>query len=208
MFGKLFGKSENAEIDERIVREMAEFFVMMCTSPSQAREMARDILKMAKDEITNAGERDSMYRVGDGNYLLAAEDQNENIGEFLGVRRRHGASDEDIRRWHNLCQLERSALLIQDQLLLVSTYRTAKSQGKSEDEAAELVKKTHPRYTPNAEKIGEDGHEDLLPVELKLRVNDYRLMLVQQNPSKLQNELASSSSFNSWVMEKLSSGEL
>ena len=149
-----------------------------------------------------------MYDTGGGDNLLSFESRSEAARRLLEVRRKHGATDDDIRRWHNLCELERVMLLEQDQWMLLTTFRAARDQGQPDEQAAKTAAKAHARYTAQAEKIGADRHKDLLPAELKLRVNEYRDRLIAHNPSKLKQEVDEAGDFNALVRAKLATGEL
>lgn len=205
---RLFGRSKEARTDDRLVSETVEGLTMFGMPHSQARTMAQELLRTCKRKIADAGGRRTMYDTGGGDGLLSFESRDETIRKFLEVRRSHGATNEDVRRWHNLCELERVMLLEQDQWMLVATFRAVKDQGQPDEQAAKTATKAHARYTAQAEKIGTDGHKDLLPAELKLRVNEYRDRLIAQNPSRLKQEVDEAGDFNALVRAKLATGEL
>ncbi len=206
MFRKLLGKSENADVDKRLIQEMTEGLTLIGFPTNQSKAMSQTVLKKSKDELIKAGQRNDMYRTGDGEHLLLSQDAY--IREHLEACKKHGATDEDIRNWHNLCQLEQSFLLNQDVLIAASLYETEQARGKTKAEAREAVKRSFAKYATLAAEIGEEPSEDSLPVELKLRINKYRLSLIQNHPEKFRRELEEAESFNKWVRSKISLGEL
>lgn len=204
----MFGRSKGSETEKRLVDETAAGLSLVGFSVREAREAASALVKVAKQKLTQAGRASSMYNTGTGDDLLAFETKDKGIKAFLDIRRKHGATDEDIRRWHNLCELERVLLLDADSLMITSTFTAAKGEGQSEEAAAKLAAKVHPRFTHNAEQIGQQGAKDLLPAELKLRVNDYRSGMISHDEARLKRELDEAGDFNALVRSKLAKDAL
>lgn len=209
MFGGLFGRSHEGSIVERLVAETRAGLQGIGMNPRQAQSIARDLVTGIRDGMLKVNpNRLVIFEQGLGSRLLETIDQNPALAKKLELLHSHGVRDEDFRRWHDLCGLEQKVLLKTDEWMMVSMYTAAKSEGHSEKAAAKLVAQAHARYTETPEKIGSEGSAALLPVELKLRVNDYRNKRLQTDPATFNEEIAAAGDFNAFVRKAMQAGLL
>ena len=119
-FSKIFGSS-TAEIEKELQDEYIPMFqTMMNMSSSEADSTFRDLLKQGKVESTQDGTSNLPENLGDS--LLERESTDESIGSMLAKARKEGATDEDIKWWWNLHDLERRMMLKVDDLQKTALY--------------------------------------------------------------------------------------
>lgn len=87
-------------------------------------------------------------------------------------------------------------MLTHDKTLMMAICRSLQNEGCSKEEALSLVSKAHATYTADPTQIARHDSDSFLPAELKLRVNEYRIWCIANNPERLKSELDESSSFN------------
>jgi hypothetical protein len=107
-----FSKKSSAE------SELEELYVNMYVSvkgfsPSEARETIRTFIQQAKEEAQREGTADLPQNFGDE--LLAIESTDEKVKAMFSNVRKEGVTDEDIRWWWNMPDLERRLMLKDDE---------------------------------------------------------------------------------------------
>jgi hypothetical protein len=139
----------------------------------RANGSAAKLLKEVTEEATKAGTLNEPANGGD--LLLQKEKVDEATGARLGVLRREGVEDDDIRSWWNLPDIERRITLKFDELDGAALCTGAVKNGLSFKDAANDVWKVHPLWGDPADTSFRQGEDRPLPIELRRRINDYHL---------------------------------
>ena len=202
---KLFGESSTHET------ELEEMYVDMYVSAkgfsrSEARKAIRGFIQQAKEEAQKEGTVNLPPNFGDE--LLARESTDENVKTMLLKSRKEGVTDEDIRWWWNMPDLERRLMLKDDDLSRMAAFMHQVEQGTITEEAAVEVKKFHPMYGDPSDTGKSSGDDRPLPYELKDRINRYIEMRVKQGADSYKADLEASSSFNALVRREISNDKL
>ncbi len=204
-FSKLFGESSAHE------KKLEELYVDMYVSakglsPSEARETIRTFIQQAKEEAQKEGTADFPPNFGD--VLLSRESTDEKTRAMLSAKRKEGVSDEDIRWWWNMPDLERRLMLKDDASSRIAAFMHHREQDMSREVAVVKVKKSHPIYGDPNDTSESSGDDRPLPNELKDRINRYIETRSQQGADSFKADLEASSSFNALVRGEMRNGNL
>ena len=204
-FSCLFGGSSDIE------RQLEESYVSMFVavkgmSQSEARSMVRNLIKQAKEGAEKEGTSKIPPNFGD--ILIDSEDKEQKIKMMLRKRRNEGVRDEDIRWWWNMHDLERRLLTKDDEVSRLGLFIYHMKEGKSEEQAATLVKKYHPIFGDPDDTSTSSGDDRPLPYELKDRINIYIQHRATNNTDNYKKDIEASSSFNSLVRREIRGGRL
>jgi len=191
--------------------ELEEFYVNKYVSakglsPSEARKTIRTFIQQAKEEAQKEGTVNLPPNFGDE--LLAKESTDEKIKTVFSKSRKEGVTNEDIRWWWNMPDLERRLMLKDDDNSRMAAFIHHLEQGTSKEEAAVEVKKFNPMYGDPNDTGKSSGDDRPLPYELKDRINRYIEMRVKQGADSYKAELEATSSFNALVRLEMSNGKL
>ena len=191
--------------------ELEEFYVDMYVSakglsPSEARKTIRTFIQQAKEEAQREGTADLPPNFGDG--LLAIESTDEKVKAMFSNVRKEGVTDEDIRWWWNMPDLERRLMLKEDESSRIAVFMHHLDQGISQEEAAVKVKEFHPMYGDPSDTSKSSGDDRPLPFELKDRIDRYIEMCREQGADSFKVDLEASSSFNALVRLEMRNGKL
>ncbi len=175
-------------------RELEEFYVDMYVSAkgfsrSDARKAIREFIQQAKEEAQREGTADLPQNFGDE--LLAIESTDEKVKAMFSKSRKEGVTDEDIRWWWNMPDLERRLMLKDD-----------------ENSRIALLKKFHPMYGNPNDTSKSSGDDRPLPFELEDRINRYIEMRREQGGDFFKADLEATSSFNALVRREIRNGNL
>lgn len=203
------------KIEQKLLDEHSQMFVMMGIT---------DAIKMAKDMLNQAIERakkEGTYSLPNnfGSIILKEEKTEdsfvekfaETIRKTLPIKRVDGVTDNDIKWWWNLNEVERNMILAVDEMarLALLAYEI---QNSTEINAAKIVWKFHPVYTYGVQKDAVPSwvkEEDLpLPIELKERVVTYSEKRSNDNLEKYKKDMETSSTFNALIRREIKAGNL
>lgn len=190
-FSNLFKPPLEVELERKFI----PLIIREGVSNQQAKETFQCLLKKVKTDIkTGVPMIPNM-----GDYFLANE-QDETVQRILQQRRAVGVTDDDIRAWWNLEQLERG--MVQEwcdfqQNTLCEYFK--ETEGLSQPDAFAKVKLMLPIYG------GSIFPEDYLPYELKWKVDAYLLEIANdtENIQRYKDEIAAAGSINVFVKKKL-----
>ena len=205
IFSKLFGSSSDIE------KQLEALYVPMFQTTkgmtlTQAKSTFRDLIKEAKEESLKEGT--SKFPQNFGDILLEEESTNPHYKSLLAKKRNQGATDEDIRWWWNMHDLEKRMMTKDDNLNGFALFLKLKEDGLNEEEAGKRVKKSRPIFGDPDDAITSTGEDRPLPWELKNRVNIYIQKRSQPGTEKFKNEIAESSSFNALIRKEIKSGKV
>jgi len=197
---------------EDIERELRELYTaLLCAelgmAPASAESAVEEMLDEAKREGAASGTL--QLPLGFGDVLLKRESADEDIRNMLEVKRKEGVTDDDIRWWWNMHDLERRMILKMDEIHKLALFvKLVDVDGLPEEEAAGRVYKRHPLFGDPRDETYAAGGDRPLPYELKERINEYVARAVEEDPEAFDREMEESSSFNALVRRKIEEGEL
>ena len=149
--------------------------------------------------------------------LEAARAGEEPLRSIVNTARQEGAGDEDIEEWWDFPEKFRQGITISENAFRLAMFRQLMEEGKSEDEAAIMVKKTFPIYgrtgVEEEEKKDAQACKDLglteksrmLPPELRGRADIYREKFGAQKILSLAKEYES---YNAFLRDEIKAGKL
>lgn len=192
---------------EQLIKELrkkyTKVFHSMGVPSEEAEETANTLIDACIQEAQREGAMEMIENYGDT--LLEMEKSDSGIKRFLDVRRSHGVTDEDIREWWNMSDLERRIIVKIEGLKQIALFRRLRDRGLSQDEAAYGVRK----YLPLYGDVDEDSDEHSpLPFELRERVEGYVERRLSEDPDVFSEEVEAFSTFNSFVRSEIKKGNL
>ena len=149
--------------------------------------------------------------------LEAARNGEEPLKSIVNTARQEGARDEDIAEWWDFPEKFRQSITIRENAFRLAMFRQLMKEGKSEDEAAIMVKNTFPIYgrtgveeeekrdAQACKKLGLTEKSRMLPPELRGRIDIYREKMGAQKLLSLSKEYES---YNAFLRDKIKEGKL
>ncbi len=150
--------------------------------------------------------------------LEAARTGKEPLRSIVKTARQDGAQDEDIEEWWDFPEKFRQSITISENAFRLTMFRhLMEEEGKSEDEAAIMVKKTYPIYgrtgveeeekrdAQACKELGLTEKSRMLPPELRGRIDIYREKMGAQKILSLAKEYES---YNAFLRDKIKEGKL
>ncbi|MDW7661841.1 MAG: hypothetical protein SCL54_10525 [Bacillota bacterium] len=192
----------NHEVENRLISVYTEMSVAEGMSRYDAEKMWKENMEKLKQEAKN--EKTDTLPANYGDKLLELEKTASQYREFFAWKRDIGVTDDDIRSWWNLHDLERRLIVFSNDTERFKHFVAVVKNGNSPDQAGQEVMKKHPMYT--SEKPGEDvpDQDKKLPYELTDRINSYYETLLESGDiQKYKTELSMFSSCNAYLRNKL-----
>ena len=197
-------KKSPREIEEDMVEFYSQMLRHLYKSLDQARNEVKKIIESCKEIAKEDGTDNLPENFGDL-IMKGYESGDFKSKKLVEKARNEGATDEDIKKWWNLHDLERRMMIAIDNIFRGALFYKAKDEGLSSDEAAESVRKTFPMYGNPEDTSKVTGDDRLIPHELRDRVNVY---LSKHGTSVIQNKLTKYSSFNAFIRAEIKLGNL
>lgn len=197
-------------IERTLITQQTQLFTVMGLSTNDAKEKAETSVQAA---IKSAKESGRYGREPLGETMLAQPSGfwRTYLDE---IRSLDGVTDEDIRFWWDLDEVERALVDFNDQAMRVSVYIQATGEAidrglpyeLAKVEGASKVRETLPAWGLPTQMNGPDGAR-LLPFELERRLT--RWMEVYAYPVQPPHSPSEGFAvFNDWVREMVSKGAL
>lgn len=181
--------------------------MVMGVSPSQAKRAFRDMLQKAKEESLEEGTSNLPPNFGD--VLLEKETTDEKIRSWLAMKRNEGVSDEEIREWWNMHDLERRILLSFDDVSRFNRFfKSGEEDRGDEEETARGGREFFPVYGDPNEPSHTAGDDRPLPYELRNRVDRYLERKAQTDPEGCRRQIERSSTFNAFIRKEIRKGNI
>jgi len=189
-----------------IEKELAETYVPMLmvmggVSEKKAKREFLQLIKIAKKESKKEGTIN--MPLGFGDHLLENELTDPKIKTMLAKKRKEGVTDDDIRWWWNLHDLERRIMIQIDNIFILGTFSELCEEGFESDIAAKSVRKAYPIYGNPEDTSNTSGDDRPLCRELKNRVNIYTSNRSEKDQNALKSQLENFSSFNAFIRHEL-----
>jgi hypothetical protein len=204
--------SSGSSIEQQLKEVYIPTLVQSGMSVSQANELFSAWLSLAKEESRKEDMDNLPQNFGD--LLLQNEATGPNIKAWLAKVRREGGTDEDIRNWWNLHDLERRIMLKNDEnsrmAVVIDILRTmgaaTETTQESMDKAVDLARRYFPFWGDPDDCAHVSGDDRPLPEELKFRI-DLWIQRKRLDPN-YEEELERSTTFNALVRREIAKGNL
>ena len=194
------------QVEKKLERLYTKMFEGQDISSAEARGIVRQMLRESKEEAKREGTLNLPRNLGD--MLLQKEATDEQYKSKLARLRREGVTDEDIRWWWNMHELERKMIQKTDHRFRMALWLRFREEGLSETEAAMKVAKSFPIFGhPDRTTLFAD-EDRALPYELRNRVNIYIRRRALTGREKFGKEMAEASSVNSLIRKAIREGHM
>jgi hypothetical protein len=195
-----------------IERQLEKFYVTELQktgmSLSEAKSTVRLMLTKAKEEAEKEGTLNLLRQrkaQNLGDILLEKEATDDKFKTKVAKLRKEGVTDEDLRWWWNMHELERRMLQQDDFFARYIQFLKQREDGLTQEEALKKVGKHFPIFgDPDDSDLG-TGDDRRLPYELKDRINIY-VEKRSHDKKRFKKEIEESSSFNALVRKKIKEG--
>ncbi|OIP13805.1 MAG: hypothetical protein AUJ99_00875 [Caldisericum sp. CG2_30_36_11] len=212
IFSKWFKRSQSD-----IEKELGEMYSQMLSqlptgmTLEYARREVKKAIELCKEQAIKEGTIDLPNNYGDL-LIRAAESGDPNAKKIVDKARKEGATDEDIREFWNLNDLQRRMVIWSENLHRVAMASYLLRPGLSKDEekkAAAKIRKTFPMYgDPDNTKVT-SGDDRPLPHELRGKVDRWRIKIInEEGEEKIKERLDRYSTFNAMVRDEIRKGNL
>ena len=196
--------SSKSEMDVALIDTYAAMFSAMDMSSTEAHAEAEAMLTKAKENTQALGRDQWPPNVGDA--LLAGQEVVPGLFASINKAREEGATDDDIRQWWNMHEIERQMVVISDDICRQGVFVQALQHDMSPDAAAAEVRRVFPMYGDPADTEHTTGDDRPLPFELKDRVNMWVQRIATTEPARLK--VPEGKTVNALVRAELRAGQL
>lgn len=204
--------SSGPSIEQQLKEVYVPTLMQTGMSVSQANEVFSAWVSLAKEESREEDMDNLPQNFGD--LLLQNEATGPNIKAWLAKVRREGGTDEDIRNWWNLHDLERRIMVKNDEnsrmAVVIDQLKTMgatkDTMQESMDKAVAHARKYFPFWGDPDDCTHVCGDDRPLPEELKFRINLW-IQRKQFDPN-YKEELERSTTFNALIRREIAKGNL
>lgn len=201
------GLFSHPTIEKELEKTYVPLYQSMGMTYGEAKQKFSELIERCKGESEREGTNNLPQNFGD--ILLAKENIDNSVRSLLTRLREEGVTDNDIRWWWNMQELERRMMKCDDDWTRQTMFFHYMNADKlNPEEAAKKLNKKSPLYgTPTANKAS-FGDDDPLPFELKDRINIYMTDRAQTDFQEFLGEIAEYSSINAFLRGKIKKGEI
>ena len=143
-----------------------------------------------------------------GDKILEKEKNDQKTHQVLEKKRREGVRDDDIRKWWNLDDVERTMMLKVDEFHRMALHIKCRKDGLSVEQAAEQVRKHNPIFGNPEDTTHTQGDDRPLPEELKDRINIYVENRFKDDPEKFKKAIEQSITLNALIRKEIRAGKI
>lgn len=204
---KLFGASQSDLDLEKELEDMYSAYLVqlpMGMTAEEARTSVRDAIKGCKEQAIKEGTANWSENMGDL-LLEAAQVGHEKYKKIVEKARGEGATDEDIREFWNLSDLQRRMVMWSENVFRYSNFLSFRDQGLSADEAMAETRRMFPMYGDPDDTTHTSGDDRPLPHELRGRVDGYRQKI---GAVLIREKVKGFTTYNAFVREEIRMGNL
>lgn len=212
IFSKWFKRSQfniEGELEEMYSRMLSQLPIGMTLE--QAHKEVKKAIKLSKEQAIKEGTADLPDNYGDL-LIQAAESGDPNAKNIVNKARKEGASDEDVREFWNLNDLQRRMVIWSENLHRVAMTTSLWEPGLPKDEEEKIaakIRKTFPKYGDSDDTSVTSGDDRPLPHELRGRVDRWRIKIIsEEGEEKMREKINRYSTFNALVRDEIREGNL
>ena len=204
-----FLKSSYSPEEQQILELYTQIHIAMGIAPNKAKSMCKDMLEKCIEEAKREGSYYLPQNLGDIILDKAESDTPivnklaDKIKEDLPKKRAEGVTDEDIKWWWNLNDIERRMMIAIDEINILMDFTNTRERGLNKKEAGKKVRKYHPIYGNSEDTTYTKGDNRPLPYELKDRINIYIEKRAKSDSEQYKKEIEESSTFNALVRKEI-----
>jgi hypothetical protein len=194
--------------EEQALEELYTRLCMSMTGGPEAttRKAVRDLIRQAKEEALSEGAHRIPENFGD--LLLAKEKDGDPLAQkMLAKKRSEGVTDQDVRWWWNMSDLERRLMTKVDEWFRLALVMQKQEAGVTVEEAVAEIRKSQPVNGDPNDTTHTKGEDRPLPHELKDRVNVW-VQDAMVTGELTREKLLQATSFNALVREAIRQGRL
>lgn len=212
IFSKWF-KYSQSDIEKELEEMYSQMLSQLPTGMTLelARREVRKAIELCKEQAIKEDTVDLLNNYGDL-LIRAAGSGDLNAKKIVDKAHKEGATDEDIREFWNLNDLQRRMVMWSENVHRVAMVSSLWKPGLSEDEeekAAAKLRKTFPMYgNPDNTRVT-SGDDRPLPHELRGRVDRWRIKMINEDSEeKIKEKLNKYSTFNAMVRDEIRKGNI
>jgi len=195
-----------SDFEAQLVETYTLIYSQTGLSPSEAKSSAKEMMKKAKANARALGRQNLPPNLGDA--LLQGNEAVPGLFACLDQARCDGATDDDIRQWWNMTEIERQMVILHDNTNRMGVFVVSMQQGMMPDEAARQVRKTFPMFGNPDDTSNSSGEDRPLPFELKDRVNRWVERMARKESEAFKQRMEVGTSVNAVVRAAIRAGEL
>ncbi len=193
VLNKIFG-SGKPEIEKLIENRFVTNLKQVGISRREIQEAIAQCKSDSKKEVTDN------LPLNFGDYLIEHKFDNEKCKIIVEKAKLGGASEDDIKYWWNLDDLERRMIQWEDKMYRFASFLVFKQEGLSEGDAIMKVRKTFPIYGDPTDETNMQGDDRPLPDELHERI---KVMTMELPPIYFQQFSSDYNSMNGFIRSEL-----
>lgn len=199
-----------AEVKNRLYSVYGPYFKsLLQISDQEAQQQFDEVFQKISKEAHAAGT--TALPLNHGDSLLSKEETDEKIKDMLKKKRKEGVTDEDIRWWWNMHDIERRLMLHIDEISRLQAFTEEIQNSEAEDpakEAARRVSQFHPIFGDTVDAKEVRKPDSPLPHELKNRINIYIEERALKDAALFKRDMESASSFNALIRSEIKAGKI
>jgi len=212
-------KEYSLSIIEKDLKEIySEMLSQLSTGMTfkQARKEVKAAIQLCKEQAKKEGTTDLPDNYGDL-LIKGAESGEPTAKRIVDKARGEGATNEDIREFWNLNDLQRRMVIWSENLhrvamaasLLKPLWESGQHSEDEEEKVAATIRKTFPMYGDPDNTSVTSGDDRPLPHELRGRVDRWRIKIInEEGEDILREKISKYSTFNSLIREEIRKGNL
>jgi len=187
-----------------IEKELFEIYVnnkknTIGISENKAKEMVRDMLKQAKQKVSQAKEDRLPENFGT---LMLQNEKNDPKHINLHIKRSNGVRDDDVLWLWNMHPLERRMIEIDDEATKMVAFMSYTEKGLTSEEATKKMRKYFIYYGDPTDTKKYLGDDKPLPPELKNRINEW-LESNSNDQKTFKSKLEEFSTMNAFIRAEI-----
>jgi len=212
MFPKWF-KHSQSNIERDLEEMYSEMLSRLPTGMTfeQARKEVKKAIQLCKEQAKKEGTSDLPDNYGDL-LVRAAESGELTAKRIVDKARGEGATDEDIREFWNLNDLQRRMIIWSENLHRTAMAMSLWKPGLAKDEeekVAATIWKTFPKYGDPDDTSITSSDDRPLPHELRGRVDIWRIKIIsEEGEDRIREKIRKYSTFNALIREEIRKGNL
>jgi hypothetical protein len=201
-------KTKDKSLETQLEKVYAERYqaITGVTAP-----MAKKFIKLLLTQTIKESKRAGTYGLPQdyGQKLIESAETDESVKEALEKKRADGVTDDDIKSWWAISDLERRLLIKIDETNRVGLFLKFINFDKiPRDEANTLVIKYHPVYGDPDDTTQWEGDDRPIPPELRERVNRYVQNQQALPLEEQQKKIEAFTSLNARVRHEIREGNI